>query len=428
MKHLGGRRQGGSFRRFGRPVASSQHRSNRRGVAWFMVLGLLLMALSPGNVRAAGSPLVAYLKNSNVFFIPADGGSATTVTTRGSSGPNGISYPWYQWSPSGRYLLLVRRPAKGGYDLLLINRQGDLVRTLLRNVGYGVFYPTWAIDADVIAYSLFAGTKASPFITAVHQVDLRGRTSFLWKGRGGGGCDYGTGNEDPSLPLYFSESASFSLSVSWSVNQSIVLYRTDPCNGPLGLTNFRTGTMRYLGDSLGRNVWRSPVLSIHGMFAVSIETQAGTELREAIVVADARTGQVHARVGSGTLPAWSADFRHLYYQSGSVSHILAFKPNNAQSRSLISTIWSVNPSGTERTMLLRRPVYSYGRIQPTPDGLSLIFSSVDNCDVLWQHRLPGDTFDANLLKLYGPHVRVQKLDIGGALHTLAVDGGTPVVG
>ena len=79
-------------------------------------------------------------------------------------------------------------------------------------------------------------------------------------------------------------------------------------------------------------------------------------------------------------------------------------------------------------MLLRRPVYSYGRIQPTPDGRSLIFSSVDNCDVLWQHRLPGDTFDANLVKLYGPHVRIQKLDIGGALQTLAMDGGTPVVG
>ena len=427
MKHLGGRRQGGSLQHFGRPAVSSQHRSNRRGVAWFMVLGLLIMALSHGSVRAAGSPLVAYLKNNNVFFIPAAGSSATAVTTRGHSGANGLSYPWYQWSPSGRYMLLVRQPAKGGYDLLLINRQGDLVRTLLRNVGAGSFYPTWAIDADVMAYSLYADTTPNYFVFSAYQVDLHGRSSLLWKAKGGGGCDFGTGDEDPALPLYLSESPHLHAGMSWSATERLAVYRTSPCPGvPLNLTDFLKGTTVYLGD--GETVWRNAALSRDGRFVASIETVTRASVGETIVVADAQTGSIRTRLGSGTSPVWSSDFRHIYYSEQRVSHVLPFKPDHAQSPSMISTIWSVTPSGTERTMLLRQPVYVYGRIQPTPDGRSLIFSSVDNCDVLWQHRLPGDTFDANLLKLYGPHVRIQKLDIGGALQTLAVDGGTPVVG
>lgn len=425
MKRLGSRRQGGSLRRFGRPVVSSQHRSNRCGVAWFMVLGLLIMALAPGNVRAADSPLVAYLKNNNVFFIPATGGSATAVTTRGSNNPNGISYPWYQWSPSGRYMLLRREHGQNhAYDLLLINRQGDLVRTLLRNMDQDRFYPSWAIDADVIAYSLFGGTANDPMIE-VRQVDLQGRTSPLWIAKGGGGCDGGAGPEDPSRELAYTESLPIE-GASWSVNQHLAVYRTSFCSGSLNLTDFSTGTTRYLGDS--RTIWYSPSLSSDGSFAASVGVITRTTFRKAVVVADARTGSIRARLGAGILPVWSSDFRHLYYQEQQVSHPLPFKPNYVASSSRISTIWSVNPSGTERTMLLRQPVYVYGRIQPTPDGRSLIFSSVDNCDVLWQHRLTGDTYDGNLVKLYGPHVWVQKLDIGGALHTLAVDGGTPVVG
>lgn len=141
-----GQRQGGTWRRSGIPIANVLLRAKLTGVAWLMVLPLLMLASLPANVRAAATPLVAYLKHGNVFFVPVGGGGTTAVTTRGSADPNSVSYPWYQWSPSGRYLLLVRQ--QESYDLLLINRQGDLVRTLLHNMGQATFYPSWAIDAD----------------------------------------------------------------------------------------------------------------------------------------------------------------------------------------------------------------------------------------------------------------------------------------
>jgi Tol biopolymer transport system component len=108
-----------------------------------------------------GTPVAftAYAHGDNVYLMDAGGGAWTTVTTRAAGSGGSIRYPYYSWSPDGKYLLLVRETdgrdahTPSTWDLLLMNRQGDLLRTLVARAPIdSLFPPSWAVDGDQIAY------------------------------------------------------------------------------------------------------------------------------------------------------------------------------------------------------------------------------------------------------------------------------------
>jgi len=97
----------------------------------------------------------AFTQNNNVYLMHATGGGRQTVTTQGIGYQTvgGIVYPWYSWSPDGRYILLVKWRTTGNSGILfLLNQQGTVLRTLATLPAPADFWPTWAIDADQIAF------------------------------------------------------------------------------------------------------------------------------------------------------------------------------------------------------------------------------------------------------------------------------------
>lgn len=154
------------------------------------VLFALLVLLAPGiRASAAGlsqlSPRIVYTHRYNVFLMNLQGRAPSTVTTRGSepTGRGGIIYPWYQWSPDGRYLLLLRmntNAIKG--ELLLLDHGGKVLRDLASVPGPTDFWPSWALDGDQIVYisRQSIDRKYGGFDNSVSFMGVTGRGHLLF--------------------------------------------------------------------------------------------------------------------------------------------------------------------------------------------------------------------------------------------------------
>jgi Tol biopolymer transport system component len=74
---------------------------------------------------------MAFTQNSNVFYLNLETHERTVVTTKGRDDGTGASYPWYGWSPDGKYLALLRlneaAGAKVPQNLLILDRSGAVV-------------------------------------------------------------------------------------------------------------------------------------------------------------------------------------------------------------------------------------------------------------------------------------------------------------
>jgi len=150
---------------------------------------LLSVPLVPAtSVHAASAPpiptsyaavrVVFTGKDGNVHMMDANGNNRSQLTSLASNG-SGVSYPWYEWSPDHKYILLVRSHINASSDLLLFNQNGNLLSTLATGIplGYPAFYPTWAIDDDVILYvaaKQVSATNSCNVTLFVSRVNVQG--------------------------------------------------------------------------------------------------------------------------------------------------------------------------------------------------------------------------------------------------------------
>jgi hypothetical protein len=171
-------------------------------IALMVVLGLVagsapasLAAPSRSTMPPAAQPLV-YRQGWNVYLMDMRSGVKRAITTEGS-GYNGIYYPWYQWSPDGKYLLLVRingaRQTATNVDLLLMQSGSSTLHTLVSGVVFPDFNPSWALDSDQIIYvSQQRLDQRGVVHNTMSGIDVAGHNKVLWRYDNRQGCGGGT--------------------------------------------------------------------------------------------------------------------------------------------------------------------------------------------------------------------------------------------
>jgi len=218
-------------------------------IALFLVITLAQRGVPSG--MAANIPLsrirIAFTQHNNVFLMDGTGKLLDVITTRGT-GPSGekyVAYPWYQWSPDGKYLLVVRETGYPiSWDLLLMNARGNLVRTLATGLPDATFYPSWAFDADQIAYVGAARTQSATenggIPSQVYGVDVQGHTRMLWSFEQFGGCGGGSGGPAANLQQQEEQGYYYAPTLQWSVRQRLVIL-SDSCDGGVEGLDTETG-------------------------------------------------------------------------------------------------------------------------------------------------------------------------------------------
>lgn len=319
-------------------------------------------------------------KDGNVYMMDANGNTRTQLTTLASNG-SGVSYPWYAWSPDHKYLLLVRRQANGGSNMLLLNRNGQLLSTLATEISldYPAFYPNWAIDDDVILYVAAKRVSASNSCDVtlfVNRVNVQGIKTPLWK-YPAGGCFSGGG---PVSNVQASDLANNELPgyaefiLHWSVKRQYAVYFGD---SSLQVTNWQTGATAHFPQHV-YDVLASP----SGSFIAQVSDNKVVLYRDKPFL-----------TVQGMSPVWSPDSRFLYVERCQTNGRCAiFEVEVAQGRATQLVSW--------------QNVYSFGSLHVTSDGQALIFSRID---------------------VTGPQqaqVSIQRLD-GGGLTTLATNASRP---
>jgi hypothetical protein len=281
----------------------------------------------------------ASARRPNVLIMDGAGTTVDTVTTRATipAKPTGscpyITYPRYSWSPDGRYLLLERWNGCR-ITLLLMDRHGNLLRTLLPTMPDSLIPPTWAVDGDVIAYGVQQGGDGSSAIgrIEVRRLDLQGRStpffhysaSTFWEDNA----------PDPSVGLLEQEvgPGEIPTSIQWSIGRQVAVC-SDRYAGGLALVNTSSGAVR------DRPGWYDPALSADGVLAVSTVPDRGSANAAAprlsivpipgassgrIALADPQSGALVRVLGRGELPAWSPDGRTLYFERRTAGPSLHF--------------------------------------------------------------------------------------------------------
>jgi Tol biopolymer transport system component len=365
---------------------------------------------------------VAFTRDANVFLLPANGGSTSVVTTRGSARYNGIHYPAYAWSPDGKYLLLVRDHGGQSFDLLLLDPTGTVLRTLVSDApAFYNFQPGWAVDADRIAYVATISTGNTNLQVVVNQVDLTGHISPLWSYHTIEGC--GGGTSDPSGQLYWSEVGyeGVAPTLQWSTRLHLAIY-TGACIGTVNVTNLQTGATERFGSG-------EVALSTTGL-AAAVHYSDTSGVPEVVLV-DPRTGAVRRDIARGELPHWSPDGHTLYFVQRTQQQNLGWQDelgNSVGTTIFSSAIWQANSDGSHLARLTKQDAYGFGPLHTTPDGKALIFAWIDNSWNLWRHRQAGNRVPDSVLAQYGPTTSVRRLDLATrSLKTLATNAGRPEV-
>jgi hypothetical protein len=389
------------------------------------------LAVTAGIAAAAGlrtsprdsSPArVAFTQANSLWITTVDGSGKQLIVNGNAKHP----LSWYQWSPDGRYLLVVQSDIRTATsDLVLYDVNGVRRRTLVRHLRWSDFYPSWAANADRVAF--VAGTCAQgkvagcahPTDRAVFSIGVHGRRTFIGSyPSAGGGC--GGGLEDPAANLYRVET-------DFGITMPLLHWRTGRSPSYLGI-------MGYVPPAAAAARIPPPAdiaVSAAGNVAGVTQRCTGTGCTSYVALLDPATGRPLRVVGKGELPAFSPNGATLYFVRRVAEQTLGFhdtNANNVPSTVYRSEIWRVDSAGLHPVKILSQQAYGFGPPTVTPDGGSIIFSRVDNASTLWQHRLPGDRFDASLLASYGPAVRVQRLNLAtGAVRTLMQNAGRPAV-
>ena len=393
-----------------------------------LIVGLLVAVLAPGwggvwagntvgNAASATLPAhirIAFTQKNNVYLINADGSGRTAVTTRGKA--NMIDY-FYDWSPDGKYLLLVRRQLGKGEDLLLMDQGGNLLRTLATNLPLDGFAPHWAVDGDQIAYtsSWAASSGQVPqWRATVSQIEVNGHHQPLWTYSSLQGCDFdqsvsmlqGIGLGDPAFQVTGQPSPFY-----WSIKRHEAIYNAG-CRG-LNFTDTRSGQTRNLPG------WTDTAVSTKGAVAAVVNCGGASHC---IALVSARSGSVIRVVSLGIEPIWSPDGSALYFfrqipgPTLEVNQGDATASNKLQMTTASSSLWRIDANGAHLTQLTTADAYAFTWLQLTPDGRSLVFSSTDNPWQIWKHRSAGNWITFSTFYKYLPTVSIQRIDL--ATHKL----------
>jgi hypothetical protein len=409
-------------------VGNDQHAAQRAaGAASSLALALALCAASPavGAAPAAGLRVV-YTQHDNVFLLDTASGRTRSLTTQGGHGD--VVYPWYAWSPDGRYLLLVRGHRRTpATDLLLLDRTGAVLRTLASPTTTAVFRPSWATDADRVAYVAATTPAATRLgtIDRLQSVDPRGKRAPLWSFEEPTGC--GGGTSDPSAQLEWGETGfgSLALTFSWLTARHLAVYTNSLCAGSVLVTDTRTSRTGPLGQH--PQAWHEGVLAPDGA-VVAAMIAAGQE--RTVVLAAPQPGALGRAVALGELPAWSRDGRVLYFVRRTPGVLLRMRDtfgNVANSQTYATAVWQCRADGSGLRRIASFDAFGTGPLQLAPDGRSLVFARVDNSWSLWRHRLAGDRITEALRAHYGPRVTLVRLSLDGTMRTLLVDAHQPAV-
>ena len=395
------------------------------GLCLALGLSWVSSSIAPVGATAPRSLRLVYTQHVNVYQLDTASGHSRPLTTRGGHGD--IYYPWYAWSPDGRYLLLVRgHITTTAEDLLLMDRDGTLLRTLASPATASIFRPSWASDADLVAYVASATPSASVpgSIDHLQSLDPLGRRAPLWSFGEPMGC--GGGTSDPSEQLQWGETGFGDLAMTfyWSTARHLAVYTNSLCAGAVDVTNTSTGATRQLGRH--PHLWHEAVVSVSGTVAALIVSGRN----RTVVLTDLRPGAPVRTIASGELPLWSRDGRVLYFvrrTPGSVLHMHDSFGNGTDSQTYTSAVWRCNANGSGLRRLATLDAFGLGPLQLTPDGRALVFARIDNSWALWRHRLAGDRITPALVARYGPRVAVVRLGLDGAVATLVADAHLPAV-
>ena len=410
----------------------------RRGRYGLLFLALALGAASlaasiapAGPSRGVAPPAglrVVYTQRDNIFLLDTASGRTRALTTRGGHGD--LVYPWYAWSPDGRYLLLVRghrqTPAT---DLLLLDANGTLLRTLASPATAAVFRPSWASDADRVAYVAATTPAATGLGTIDHLqgADSRGQQAPLWSFFEATGC--GGGTPDPSAQLEWGETGfgGLALTFSWLTARHLAVYTPSLCGGSVAVTDTRTGRTGLLGQHPA--AWHEGVLAPKGA-AIAAMISAGQE--RTVVLAAPQPGALGRAVAPGELPAWSRDGRVLFFVRRTPGPVLRMRDgfgSVADSQTYTTAIWQCQADGSRPRRIAAFDAFGTGPLQLAPDGRSLVFARVDNSWALWRHRLASGVITSALQARYGPRVSVVRLSLDGTgtVRTLVADAHQPAV-
>jgi hypothetical protein len=404
-------------------------------IALMVALGLVAgsvpvsFAASPSSTMPPAAQQLVYRQGWNVYLMDMQTGARRAITTDGR-GYTGIFYPWYQWSPDGKYLLLVRAngalQTAANVDLLLMQAGGAALRTLVSGVVLPDFYPSWAQDGNQIIYvSKQVIDNTGVVHNTVSSIDVAGHNTVLWRYDNRQGC--GGGTPVPAEQLRWTEVGPLGVqrTMQWSMAQHLAVYSAT-CASGLNVTDTVMGRTQRL-DPQGM-AWSGGALSRQGKLAVVSRTGATGVLQ--VLVTTPRPGAVYRTVAAGELPAWSPDGQILYFVQRTVIGEFAF--NNPQvgayaAQVYTSAVWRARTDGSMPALMLAQDAYGLGPLTIQARDASIIYSSVDNMTALAYHLSPNHTYTAPLFQRYGPQVRIQEYVPGSGVTTLLSGAGNPAV-
>lgn len=410
---------------------------NRFAPALF-VAALLALPSQSHAADTARSGRVAFTQHNNVLLMNPTDNNVLKLTTLGTGYVPGKStnYPYYAWSPDGRYLLVVKTVFVPGKDnrslLLLFDQRGHLLRSLGETQFPSDFNANWAIDGDQIAFTAWT-KQAGPsngFYHEVDRVNVNGQRSFLLSYTSQEGCGGGTG--DPAAATFWQETGfgGVPTTLQWSMSRRVLLH-SDGCGAGLDLVNLQTHVSRGLGASSRGINWEEAALSTTGRLVVVISSARANQSFTYMALADPRTGTIQRRLGPGELPAWSHDGRSLFYVRRTPGRMLHKKDafgNDTGSQIYQSAIWRTDANGMHGVRLLLQNAYGFGPLNVSPDKTVLIFSRTDNAWKFYRYRdrLQGPISSAQAKRAM-PQVQIERLQIGEGIRTLIHQAGRPAV-
>jgi Tol biopolymer transport system component len=213
----------------------------------------------------------------------------------------------------------------------------------------------------------------------------------------------------------------------WSTGRHLAIYSAS-CAGGLAMTNLRTGKTHLLGQN--RQRWNEAALSRNGILAATIGTCTPSRCASRITLVNTASGAIIGNTGRGELPTWSPDGHTLYFVEQTPGKVLPLQDplgNKLQLVTFVTSIWRANADGTHVLRLVSSDAYGFGPLNVTPDGASLIYSSVENDWGLYNHRIAGNRYTDQILKQYGPKVQVMRFDSGRQPVAIAPNAGQPAV-
>ena len=369
--------------------------------------------------------LLAFTQNSNVFFLNLATHVRTVVTTKGRDDGTGATYPWYGWSPDGKYFALLRindeSGAKVPQNLLILDRTGTVLHTLAG--GSGDFYPAWAVDGDQVAYIADSGYDHGRAYFDVDAADAGGHVRHLWRSSNAQFCDAGEGALDPAAGLAVRE-ATLDRSLRWSLTSGLAYY-SSPCSPGLQVVSVRNGATTVLGAG---QEWHSPALSRAGVLAV-VGQPGGPNGAPAVELVRPSTGAVLASLGSGETPSWSADGKSLYYQMRTAQSTIAFGSGTTAMTTTryLASIYRAPADGSGHSVVVRVDAYYLAGLSQVPGNGGVVFSAVGNDTERSTPLKMGESLDKAWREANQPNVNVERVDASGRVTIVVPDAGLPAV-